>query len=115
MEELACSLGIRIVETELRERGRYYHDKRLILLRKDMACFQKRATLLHELIHAIRGDNGTQTPKIERAINLQVARTLIDEEEFNTASAEYSSNINAIAAILTQPIWLVEAYVGGKQ
>lgn len=47
---------LNLVRAPIRERGRYYHRLRTIVIRTGMLIVQERDTLWHELVHADRGD-----------------------------------------------------------
>lgn len=108
-----AELGLRVRWTNLPDNlsGCYDHTTSTIWLRNGDPEWMSVPTLMHELIHAHRGDNGHQPAAIERAIDRTVARALITEEEY--AEAERISGARGsggIAAELELPRWVVSAY-----
>lgn len=45
-----------LVRWPIAQRGRYYHHKRTIVVRRGLLLVEERAVLWHELVHARRGD-----------------------------------------------------------
>lgn len=76
--------GVSIAKAVMRDRGRYYHDYQVILLRRGLSRGAWNATAMHEAIHAERGDTPCATPwheaKQELAVDIEAARRLIPIE-----------------------------------
>jgi hypothetical protein len=58
----------------LRERGRYYHDHAAVLVRHGLRGGAYNATLMHELVHAERGDEPCVDAACEARQELIVAK-----------------------------------------
>ncbi len=93
------------------QRGAFFLPSRTIYLREDMVDAVALPTLLHEMEHARRGDDGHQPAAVEQAIDRCVARTLITEDDYARAEALTGGRgSGAIAAELGLPRWVVPAY-----
>lgn len=72
---------LRLGKASMRDRGRYYHRHRVALLRRGMSRAEWNSTVVHEAIHAERGDGPCATEwheaKQERAVDIEAARRLI--------------------------------------
>lgn len=91
--------------------GCYDHTTKTIWLEADDPEWMNIPNLMHELIHAQRGDDGHQPASIERHINRTVAHALITEDDY--ARAEQISGARGsggIAQELGLPRWVVSAY-----
>lgn len=70
-----------VVRAPLRERGRYYREHEAVLIRHGLRGGEYNATLVHEAIHAERGDEPCVTPELEArqeaAVSREAARRLI--------------------------------------
>lgn len=92
-------------------RGLYRHTARTIYLAHDMSDTLALPTLLHEMEHARRGDDGHQSRAVERRIDETVAHRLITAEEYARAEALTGGRgSGAIAAEMGLPKWVVSAY-----
>lgn len=65
-------VGIR--RAPLRERGRFYPEHAAVLIQHGLRGGAYTATLMHELIHAERGDEPCVSPELEARQELAVAR-----------------------------------------
>ena len=102
IEEELRARGIRIVEGVAvpGEWGAYSHELQIVAISPRLTQFQRRATLLHELIHVRRGDVGHQDERVERAIYREVAQTLITPQDYARAEALHGPSTQAIAVEL---------------
>lgn len=82
---------ITLVFTRLpgRERGRWYPDLHAIVLAERLTQAERRCTLMHELVHRMRGDNHVDDPHLlgrqERSCHETVARLLIPFDRLQAA------------------------------
>lgn len=90
--------------------GFYSLEWRLITLQKGMPTHYRLPTLLHEVGHVARMDNGHQCDKVERAIDEDVALTLINPADFKLAEMKCRYSTGGIAYELEVPKWTVRAY-----
>ena len=105
-----ASEGILVIEREIPEWGRYYRERRLIVLQVGMTAGQRLATLTHESIHAWRADDGHQSSAVEARINRQVALQLISGPAYIAAERLHPGSVAGIAFELDLPVWVVESY-----
>lgn len=108
-----AELGLRVRWTNLPDNlsGCYDHTTSTIWLRNGEPEWMSVPTLMHELIHAHRGDNGHQAESVEKAIDRMVARMLITEQEYELAERiSGGRGSGAIAVELDLPHWVVAAY-----
>lgn len=110
---VAEAMGLRVEWVPLppKQRGAYDLATHTIYLSDAMSDGTALPSLLHELEHARRGDDGHQAESVEKAIDRMVAHMLITEEEY--ARAEYISDgrdSHTIAAELELPKWVVSAF-----
>lgn len=91
-------------------RGAYHHPTRTIVLAAGMPDWVAVPTLMHEMVHADRGDDGPQPTAIEARIDALVACRLITVGEYAAAEALVGPGVGALAAELDVPAWVVEAY-----
>ena len=90
--------------------GAYHLPSRTIYLREGMSERSAVPTLMHELQHAARGDNGHQPRPVEARIDRQVACRLVTDIEYRAAEALAGPHLGALAAELDVPCWVVAAY-----
>lgn len=103
--------GIHVVYMPLtRESGLYVHKARLIMIDSKASPTWQLWTLAHEAIHAKRGDDGPQNPRIEQLVDRQAARLLISPHEYRLAEHCYGANYTAIADEMGVPVECVEAF-----
>lgn len=105
--------GITVTWTRLasRRRGGYAHASRTIYLTEGMPDDLALPTLLHEMEHARRGDDGHQSPAIEARIDETVARAIITPDDYARAEAVTGArDSGAIAVEMGLPQWVVAAY-----
>lgn len=55
-EWLASMSDVTMMRGPIPEPGRYYHARRLVVIREGLLLAEERAVLWHELVHADRGD-----------------------------------------------------------
>ncbi|QHO91962.1 ImmA/IrrE family metallo-endopeptidase [Actinomyces sp. 432] len=91
-------------------RGCYHQPTRTIYLRAGMSDRLAVATLMHELEHAARGDDGHQGRAVEARIDRAVACRLITPSEYRAAEALVGPHPGALAVELDVPRWVVDAY-----
>lgn len=92
-------------------RGTYHHPTRTITLAEGMSDTLAVPTLMHETLHAIRGDDGPQPAHVERRIDEAVARRLLTVAEY--ADAEQVTGARgsgALAVELGVPRWVAAAF-----
>ncbi|MGJ9505424.1 ImmA/IrrE family metallo-endopeptidase [Actinotignum schaalii] len=107
------SWGIRVTEAPLPGtlRGHYCHTTRTITLRKGLTTPQRRATLAHEYIHALKAHDGPQDQLTEAWVDEQAALLIINPAELALAEALYGPNPCALARELDATPGLVCAYM----
>ncbi len=107
--------GVTVVETpEGMRDGRvawYSHTHRIVALRPKLLQRQRIAALAHEWQHCLRGDDGCQDESVERHIDEDVARLLVDPLEYAWVESQFPPTPGAFAAILDLPLWVIEAYM----
>lgn len=91
-------------------RGLYVLSTRTIYLRHDMPDRLAVPTLMHEMCHAERGDDGPQPAAVEARIDRAVAHRLISVGDYRAAEAAVGPHPGAIAVALDLPRWVVDAY-----
>ena len=91
-------------------RGAYHHATRTIVLRAGMPEWMAVPTLMHEMEHARRGDEGPQPRSVEARIDRAVAHRLISVGDYRAAEAAVGPHPGAIAVALDLPRWVVDAY-----
>ena len=90
--------------------GAYCHATRTIVLRRGMPDRLAVPTLMHEMCHAERGDDGPQPAAVEARINRAVACRLVTVAEYAAAEALAGPGVGALAVELDVPVWVVEAF-----
>ncbi|MBW4813133.1 ImmA/IrrE family metallo-endopeptidase [Rhodococcus qingshengii] len=118
LHELAKSMGVTVVERFLpgRQRGRYVHARRSIVLNADMNHRQKTATFGHELGHAnYEHEHGTATNAIialrqERKADEFAAKLLIDRYDYEVAERMYGPHIPTLAVQLGVTVPIIYAW-----
>ena len=90
-------------------RGLYVLSTRTIYLRHDMPDRLAVPTLMHEMCHAERGDDGPQPAAVEARIDRAVAHRLISVGDYRAAEAAVGPHPGAIAVALDLPRWVVDA------
>ena len=90
--------------------GAYCHATRTIVLRRGMPDRLAVPTLMHEMCHAERGDDGPQPAAVEASINRAVACRLVTVAEYAAAEALAGPGVGALAVELDVPVWVVEAF-----
>ncbi len=91
-------------------RGAYHLATRMILLREGMPDRLAVPTLMHELEHARRGDDGHQGGAVEAHINRAVACRLVTPESYRRAEVAVGPHPGALAVELDVARWVVIAY-----
>lgn len=91
-------------------RGLYVLSTRTIYLRHDMPDRLAVPTLMHEMCHAERGDDGPQPAAVEARINRAVACRLVTVAEYAAAEALAGPGVGALAVELDVPVWVVETF-----
>jgi Zn-dependent peptidase ImmA (M78 family) len=100
---VAEALGLTVVERHLRggRWGEYWHAERTILLTKGMTWREARATLTHEIQHALAGDvfskHGAANIKPERRARIRTAEVLVDPVEYAEAERIRDGHLPSIA------------------
>ena len=105
-----ASEGILVVERDIPEWGRYYRERRLIVLQTGMTAGQRLATLTHEALHHWAGHDGHQDARTEARINRQVALQLVSSPAYIAAEHMHPGSVAGIAWELDLPVWVVESY-----
>lgn len=91
-------------------RGAWHHATRTVILRPGMSDTLAVPTLMHELEHARRGDEGPQPRSVEARIDAVVARRLVTVEDYAAAEREVGCRVGALAVALEVPAWVIEAW-----
>ena len=92
-------------------RGLWHAPSRTIYLREGMAERSAVCTLLHEIEHVRRGDDGPQPASVEARIDRAVACRVITAAEYVAAErVSGGRGSGAVAAELGLPRWVVRAY-----
>ncbi|WP_205124251.1 hypothetical protein, partial [Tsukamurella conjunctivitidis] len=63
--------------------------------------------LLHEMLHALRFDNGPQAPTVEAQLDRCVALLLIDPQEWQEAVDQVGTDVLALSKRLDLACWVV--------
>lgn len=90
--------------------GYYDWETHSIWIKPGLTQREETATLAHELVHHLRGHHGHQSESVEAKVDEEAARLLISADDYADAERSYGSNPYALADVLDQPVWLVEAY-----
>lgn len=102
-DSFAATIGVRIVEHDGGEKGRYYGGLR-ISLRRDLGHINRRCTLAHELAHVVLehdpGATGWIKRRQERDADRWAANLLIDADDYAAAELAHGPHSGAIAAEL---------------
>ena len=109
------ALGVRVEERRLAGGlcGFYYAPMRLIVLDSELADFQRRCTLCHELIHAQYSDTGCGALagiKAERRARRETALRLVDPVEYATAERVFEGDVWRIACELSVTVQVLEDF-----
>lgn len=91
-------------------RGCYDHATSTIWVRDEMSEHVAVPTILHELHHHLRGDDGPQTAAVEARIDRLVARELITPAEYAAAECVTDGSPGSIASELGVPRWVIHAF-----
>lgn len=104
--------GVTVVEVDMPGTmwGCYCLRDHAVVLRPGLTDRQRRAALMHEAQHVLRGDDGHQSQRVEDRIDETVACQMISLMDYARAETEYGWNSGAIAAELDVPKWAVRAY-----
>lgn len=107
----ALGLMIRWTPMPPHRRGAYDARRRIVYLARDLDGAAAVATLMHEMEHARRGDDGHQPRAVERRIDETVAHQLITADDYARAEAVTGArDSGAIAVEMGLPRWVVSAY-----
>ncbi|MCI1788416.1 MAG: hypothetical protein LKI58_10210 [Actinomyces sp.] len=84
----------------------------VIAIQEGLSQTQRVATLLHEIEHVRRHDDGPQPQYVEDAIDEKVARTLIEPDDYRRAvdDEDFHGNLFALARRLGTCGWVVQAF-----
>ena len=86
LQREAAQLGAQIkLVRGFRLLGAWEADTGTIYIREGLSSPERECVLAHELEHAIRGDVGPQSPKVEAWIDIEVARRFVDPWEYTRA------------------------------
>lgn len=107
----AYELGVHVQYAHLpdNQRGFYSHADRTICLSVRLSDDAAIPVLMHELEHAKRGDDGIQSPALERKIDMLVASRLVGPR-YREAEEAVGPHAGSIAQFLQVPQWLVVVY-----
>ena len=108
LASLGLTIESRILPGTLR--GYYRLDQNLVVIHSQLSYAQRRSTLAHELIHAIRHDDGHQPPSVEQRVNQEAAKILISPSEYELAERLYGASVNEIARELDVTPTIISAY-----
>lgn len=90
--------------------GAYDKKSSVVYYDKALTQSQRRVTLLHELIHVRRGDDGHQPDRVERLIDRQVVRMVLSQSDYIRAERLHDCDVAAMAQELDLPVWVIEGY-----
>ena len=92
---------VSIGRAKMRERGRYYHEHHAALLRSGLRGPAYFAALMHELVHAERGDqpcaDAASEAQQELAVAKEAARRLIDIRVLAEVAASFPDDPHRVA------------------
>lgn len=92
---------VSIGRATMRERGRYYHEHHTALIRRGLRGPSYFAALMHELVHAERGDTPCADPVGEAQQELLVAketsRRLVDIRDLAREAVAYEPDWHRVA------------------
>lgn len=99
-----------LVRWPIAQRGRYYHHKRTIVVRRGLLLVEERAVLWHELVHARRGDLrcclAYFAESQERSVDREAARwalpmpAVLDVYRWARSDAEAADELKTTQALL---------------
>lgn len=90
--------------------GIYKNSERTIYLSDRLPEFHILPTLAHETVHAFYEHDGHQPNLVERRIDEALAVRLVNPADYAYWEQEYGWHTGGIAAAMSQPRWLIEAY-----
>lgn len=116
--DAAAAMGVSVVERYLpgRQRGRYIHVKRRIILNARLQNRQKAHTLGHELGHAHHGHEHIDCPgsmigiRQERKADEYAAALLIDSFDYEVTERMYGPHIPMLAVQLGVTVPMIYAW-----
>ena len=92
---------VTVTRAPMRERGRYYPEHRVAMIRHGLRGPAYVVALVHELVHAERGDEPCAHPdsecQQELAVRKEVARRLIDIRALARVAAIYPDDAHKVA------------------
>lgn len=99
------------------ERGRWYPDLHVIVIDDCLTQAERRCTLMHELVHRMRGDGGTLPDEVlharqERTCHEMVARLLIPFPSLQ-AAMQWGRNPQELADELAVDVETLQARISG--
>ena len=109
VEDFACSLDIKVVESSKARFGYFCRDTGTIVVPTGVPARLRRSMITHELGHAVYGHTAS-TPKSERQADKYAARLLINEDDYRQAESTYGTDVETLAFILNVSPGLIEAW-----
>lgn len=77
--------------------GAYLHEAHTIIVNCRLSPVRQRCVLAHEYVHALRGDTGLQSARVEELVEARAARLLISEVDYQVAEGLYGMDLGLIA------------------
>lgn len=113
--DIADALGVRVeYVADLQDDGRYFHDRRLIMLRRGMHARHHRSAFAHEVAHAVFEDEPSmfesENARQERRAEEWAAQHLITPDAYRAAEVLHDGHAGAMALELEVMRSTVEAY-----
>lgn len=96
VEDFACSLGIKVVESSKARFGYFCRDTGTIVVPTDVPARLRRSMIAHELGHAVYGHTVSDA-KSERQADEYAARLLITEKEYRRAETMFGQDVDTLA------------------
>ena len=108
---LACqAIGVHVVFFPIHLAGGYVHEIKLIVVDSRLTPDEQRFTLAHEYVHALNGHDGPQPTSVERWVDCEASKLLINPDGYACAERVVGSHPVALAEELHVPVDCVEAY-----
>jgi len=96
VEDFACSLGIKVVESSKARFGYFCRDTGTIVVPTGVPARLRRSMIAHELVHAVYGHTVSDA-KSERQADEYAARLLITEKEHRRAETMFGQDVDMLA------------------
>lgn len=96
VEDFACSLGIKVVESDKARFGYFCRDTGTIVMPTGVPARLRRSMIAHELGHAVYGHTVSDA-KSERQADEYATRLLITEKEYRRAETMFGQDVDTLA------------------